>query len=211
MHDPSRGPAHPHSAAGPAARGQPGTPPPTVRRVQSAERNTRLDGRGARPPVGAAVRDGATEAALNVAGVLRDLWADFRGSEKWFKYKAAILGAWLLLSAAGFAVACPGELGPKNNIGARLVRTHVLDTPVFMIVNDSGEPWEDVVVVVNDTYQASVRRVSADHPDNNLTLEPRKLLGEGGAPAPGDLEVTKLQVRTSEGRADLIVDGRAVE
>ena len=177
--------------------------------MQSAERAHRED-RGPRAAVGTAVREGATDAALNVLGVLRDLWGDFRRSERWFKYKAAIVGAWLVLSAAGVIVAMPGGVG-ANRIGARLVRTQVLDTPVFMIVNESGKPWEDVVVVVNDTYQAAVRRVSADSPDNNLTLEPRKLLGEGGEPAPADLEVTKLQVRTSRGRADLIVDGRQVE
>jgi hypothetical protein len=179
--------------------------------VQSAERAHRAEDRGSRSAVGSAVREGATDAALNVVGVLRDLWGDFRRSDRWFKYKAAIVGAWLLLSAAGIVVALPGGFGGHNTLHARLVRTHVLDTPVFMIVNESGKPWEDVVVVVNDTYQAAVRRVSADHPDNNLTLEPRKLLGEGGAPAPADLEVTKLQVRTSRGHADLILDGREVE
>jgi hypothetical protein len=184
--------------------------PSTVRPVQSAERAHRVDDPTGRAPVAAAVREGAAEAALNVVGVLRDLWADFRRSDRWFKYKAAIVGAWLLVSIAGVGVACPGSFG-GNTLGARLVRSQVLDTPVFMIVNESGDAWEDVIVVVNDRYRAAVPRVSPDHPDNNFTLETRKLLGEGGAPAPADLEVTKLQVRTSRGRADLIVDGREVE
>ena len=185
--------------------------PSTVRPVQSAERAHRVEERTGRAPVGVAVREGAADAALNVVGVLRDLWGDFRRSDRWFKYKAAIVGTWLLLSAVGVGVACPGGFGGSNTLGARVVRSQVLDTPVFMIVNESGEAWEDVVVVVNDTYRAAVPRVSADHPDNNFTVESRKLLGEGGAPAPADLEVTKLQVRTSRGRADLIVDGREVE
>jgi hypothetical protein len=164
-----------------------------------------------RQVVSAAVKEGATEAALNLAGALRDLIADVRSANRWLKYKALIIGAWVALSLAGFWVAWPSDPGPTNTLGARLVRTRVVDTPVFMIVNESGEPWEDVVVEVNHSYRASVRRVSAEHPENNITLEPRRLLGEGGAPAPFNLEVTDLHVRTSDGQADLIVGGRQSE
>lgn len=194
----------------------PGTTPRTTSgeafKVMSAQRMAPLSQPGeAHGPLSSRLKEGAADTALNVVGILRDLWDDFRSSDQFFKYKALILATWILLSGAGFVVACPPSGGPSNNIGARLVTTKVLDTPVFMIVNESGEAWEDVVVVVNNQYRAAVARVSHEHPDNNLTLEPKKLLGAQGQPAPSDLRVTNLQVRTSEGKADLIVGGQNVE
>jgi hypothetical protein len=202
------------SSTGPTQAGGPAQPP-TASQVsdapQSAARTRPLEEIHARAPGAVAVKERFAEAALNAAGAVRDHWTDFRSSDRRFKYKVGIIAAWLLLSAAGFMVAYPRNPGPKNTIGARLVKAKVLDTPVFMIVNESGEPWENVVVEVNYAYQAAVRHVSPQHPDNNITLEARKLLGEGGAPAPSDLKVVQLHVRTSDGAADLIVNGRELE
>jgi hypothetical protein len=150
---------------------------------------------------------GATNTALNTWGSLRDLWADFRSQDRFFKYKAAVVALWLALSGTGVWVACPAGSTPGNVIGARLVRTQVLDSPVLMIVNESGKPWKDVVVVVNQSFRAAVARVGDDPPENNLTLDPKKLLGEGGKQAPSDLRIRDLEVRTSSGRAVLLKDG----
>ncbi len=162
-------------------------------------------------PVSARLKEGAADTALNVVGILRDLWDDFRSSDRFFKFKALIVGAWVALSAAGIVVACPGGFEPSNSIGARLVTSQVLDTPVFMIVNESDEVWEDVIVEVNGTWRAAVARVPPTPPQNNLTLDPKRLLGEGGNPAPANLSVTDLHVRTSEGRAKLMEQGRILE
>lgn len=162
-------------------------------------------------PLSARLKDGAADTALNVFGILRDLVDDFRSSDQFFKYKALIVVAWLALSGATLFVACPGGQGPQNNIGARLVTSRVADTPVFMIVNDSGEEWTDVTVVVNNSFRAAVARVGGAPPDNNLTLEPKKLLGEAGKPAPADLKVMSLVVRTADGEAQLVHNGQNVQ
>lgn len=176
--------------------------------MDQAQRTSRT---GPLPKVSAAaVKAGAHETALNVAGAVRDAVSEAARADRWTKYKAGILGAWLALSAAGIFVACPSD-GPSNELRARLVRTTVVNTPVFMIVNDSGTDWEDVVVEVNHAYRASVARVSAQQPENNITLEPRKLLGEGGAPAPFDLQVSDLVVRANEGTAELMVGGKLID
>lgn len=193
--------------------------PKQTRRTASADRLRALSAARMQPvkerpspkgPVSARLKEGAAETALNVAGILRDLWADFRSSDQFFKYKAGIVAAWVLLSTAALFVACPSS-GPTNEIGARVVVTQVAGSPVYMVVNDSGDAWEDVVVVVNDQYRAAVGRVAAEHLKNNLTLEPKKLLAEGGQPAPRDLRAVKIEVKTASGRAELVDRGQGFE
>jgi hypothetical protein len=190
-------------------------PPRTISRPEALK--TISAARAAPPPAAAGplskrLKEGVADTALNAVGLLRDTWADFRAQDQYFKYKALILTVWVLLSGAAFVVACPGlTTAPKNPIGARLVTTQVADTPVFMLVNESDRPWEDVVVVVNRTYRAAVARVGSDHPNNTLVLEPKRLLGDTGAPAPIDLKVRELEVRTRGGTAALVSGGRALE
>jgi hypothetical protein len=158
-------------------------------------------------PLSKRLKAGAEDTALNVLSILRDVGEDFRKSDRFFKYKAFVLAGWIALSGASIVVACPGSGGPHNTLGARLVQTKVVDTPVMMIVNDSGRAWTDVTVIVNNEYRASVGKVAAEAPDNNLTLEPRKLLGEGGKMAPNTLQLRDIVVRTRQGEADLLVNG----
>ena len=59
-------------------------------------------------PLQTRLRDGAENTALNVVAILREVWEDFRNADRYFKYKAAILAAWAVLSLVGVGVACPG-------------------------------------------------------------------------------------------------------
>src|ERR671931_54525 len=179
---PGPGPALPAPAAAEAFR------------IESAARIKPLEAVRSRPPLSEMVKEGATEAALNAAGAVRDAWADLQSADRWFKYKVGIVAGWVLLAAAGFYLAYPRDPGPKNTIGARLVKSKVVDTPVFMIVNDSGRPWENVVIEVNYAHRASFPRVGAEQPENSITVEAQK----------GDLQVVQLHVRTSDGNAELI-------
>lgn len=168
---------------------------------------------GPATPLGSRLKEGAADAALNIAGILRDLWADFRASDQFFKYKALILAVWLALSGAGFFVACPGSGGPTNTIGARLVKGKVLDSTVISVINESEDAWEDVVVVVNRTYSSSVAHVPGreQDPDNRFTVDTKKLRDPNNKAAPDALFISDLYVRTAEGRADLIQNGESVE
>ena len=166
--------------------------------VQSAARMRPLEEVRSRLPFTEMVKEGATEAALNAVGTLRDAWDGLRSADRSLKYRLGIIAAWLVLSAAGVYVAYPRDPHPRNTIGARLVTSKVVDTPVFMIVNDSGKPWENVVIEVNYAHRASFPRVGAEQPENSITVEAQK----------GDLQVVQLHVRTSDGNAELIVNGR---
>ncbi|MGA9524430.1 MAG: hypothetical protein WBV82_23445 [Myxococcaceae bacterium] len=184
---------------------------PGPRKAVSAARQAPLPKEAPQGPLSARLKEGASESALNVAGLLRDLWDDFRNSDRYFKYKALVLGTWLLLSSAGVFVACPGSTGPENTIGARLTLVKVVDDEVITLFNESGDDWEEVMVVVNKRYGAAVPRVSHAAPENTFTVDRRKLLGDQGQPAPADLRITDIEVRTSDGRATLMADGRLLE
>ncbi len=181
------------------------------RKAVSAARQEPLPKEAPQGPLSARLKEGATDSALNAAGVLRDLWSDFRTSDRYFKYKALVLGTWILLSSTGVFVACPGSIGPENTIGARLTLVKVVDDEVITLFNESGKDWREVMVLVNDQYGAAVPRVSHAAPENTFTVDRRKLLGDQGQPAPAHLRITDIEVRTSNGRATLMANGRPVE
>ncbi len=187
------------------------SPNPGPRKAVSAARQEPLPKEAPQGPLSTRLKEGAADSALNLVGVLRDLWDDFRSSDRYFKYKALVLGSWILLSSAGVFVACPGSSGPENTIGARLRMVKVVEDDVITLFNESGDDWEEVMVLVNKKYGAAVPRVSHNPPENTFTVDRRKLLGAQGQPAPADLKITDIEVRTSDGRATLMANGQPLE
>jgi hypothetical protein len=149
------------------------------------------------------LKSGAENTALNALSILRETWEDFRNSDRFFKYKAAIIALWIGLSVTSFAVACPGT-GNSNRIGAKLVTTEVSGRPVVSIQNAGDDKWEDVLVLVNTSYRAAVASID---PDQTVTLTPKQWVGPDGQTAPSDLKVSDVEVRTSEGNTVLLVGG----
>ena len=150
-----------------------------------------------------AIKSQATDTALNVMSLLRDTWEDFQNSERYFKYKAGIIGAWLLVSIVSVFLAMP-ESGVTNDLGAQVVTTEVAGRAVYMIKNDSTETWNDVEVVVNRDYKTRVAQIP---PNGDITLTHKQLVGPKNVPAPEHLKVFDLEIRTSEGRTVLLKNG----
>jgi hypothetical protein len=148
----------------------------------------------------------ATNQLLNVWGVIRDLYDGFRRSDAYAKYRILIVMAWAVLSVTGMGVSCAGGSGDSNALGARLVVSFVNGEAVYMVLNESSDVWEDVRLVVNDRYSAAVTRVA---PGAEVTLGAKKLIDESGKPAPPDLQVSKLLLKTSDDQTVLVRDGKA--
>lgn len=159
-------------------------------------------------PLSSRLKSGAEDTALNVFGILRDTWADFRSADQFFKYKALIIASWLTLSVSSVFVACPGSGGPKNNIGAELIQSDSLGQITYRIVNNSGKPWTNITVIVNQRFRASMGKLGAEMPDNDIILDSKKLLGDNDTKAPGDLRISDLEVRADQGMAKLLVSGQ---
>jgi hypothetical protein len=152
------------------------------------------------------LREGALDTVLNAAGILADVWDDFRRSDRFFKFKALILGSWLFLSISTFFVACPGSntVG-ENELGARLVMAGDAARPVYMIVNDSDDPWREVTVIANGTFRTAVGSVDAN--GGTLTFTPKQLKGDRDVAAPPDLKIRDLELRSEDGDVWLLKDG----
>ena len=121
-------------------------------RTVSATRNEPIELDEDGLPLQTRIRSQAESTALNVVAILRETWEDFRNADRYFKVKAAILGAWAVLSLAGVWVACPGApviLGPSTALGARLIMGEEPEHPAYVLSNESDRAWEEVVVVVN--------------------------------------------------------------
>ncbi len=151
------------------------------------------------------LRSGAEDTALNVLSILRETWEDFRSSDRFFKYKAAVIAIWVLLSVTSFAVACPGS-GNSNPIGAALVATEIAGRPVVSVQNTSDDSWREVLVLVNGSYRAAVASID---PHQTVTLTPKQWVGPDGQAASPDLRVTDVEIRTSEGNTVLFRGGQA--
>jgi hypothetical protein len=175
-------------------------PSPPLKLMSAARTSARTQ-----RPLKERIRGEAANVALNLASIGRENWEQLRGTDRLFKIKALIVASWLVISIASLVVACPGSIRSRNSLGAQLVITMVGDHPVYMIKNDGRSIWKNVLVVVNRRFRATAALVE---PGNNLTFGPKQLVAETGQVAPEDLELTDLEIRTSEGSAWLLEAGQ---
>lgn len=152
------------------------------------------------------LKAGAADTALNLLSILRQLWGDFLSSDRFFKYKAAIVASWLAVSLGTIFVACP-QGGAKNPLGARLIdhRSAIDGSLAISVRNQSEDTWRNVLLLVNGSYRAAQPAVE---PGGILTVTPRQLSTPSGDPAPLQLQAVEVELRTSEGHATLLRGGK---
>lgn len=168
------------------------------------------DSAGKRPLDRTAVKEGARETLLNSVGLLSDIIDDFRSSDRFFKYKAMVLGIWLVLTSSTFLVACPGR-GPSNDINATLVIGGEPDRPIYMVKNESAEAWGDVEIIVNGAYRSTMTKLEAN--GGSVTLSSAVIFDTKGNKAPSDLRITDIEVHTlePEARVKLLAGGQPAQ
>lgn len=162
----------------------------------------------AAPPqtAGAKVKNFFADLGLNTLATLKELAEDFKRSDRFFKYKVGIIAAWLALSALGVIVAIPRSGG--NSLDAKLTVTTVVGDRVYSLKNLGKKPWTEITVVANGTYRLAAPQVE---PNEMLTFEAKRLTGANGQPAPRDLNVTDMILKTAEGDAVLVKEGEPVD
>lgn len=179
-------------------------PPSNPRRAVSAARLEPVPD-GPRRVSGEAIREGAVDTMLNGAGLLRDVWDDFRNSDRYFKYKAAVLVCWLFLTVTSIGVACPTSGFRTSSMGARLVIAGDANAPIYMVKNDGKEPWQDVTVIVNGTYRSTAAQIDVN---NDVTLSPVVLYDDKGTRAPADLKISQIELQVGEDKTTLLEGGQ---
>lgn len=145
------------------------------------------------------LQEGAIDTLLNSLSILGEVAEDFRSSDKFFKYKAFVLLAWLTLTVGAFGIACP-QAGPTNDISAKLI---VGDGSVYMIKNESGERWEDVEIVVNHAWRATVSGLDGN--GAGFTLSPAVVFDAKGARAPSSLKITEIEIHVGNPEAVVVL------
>ena len=181
--------------------------PTGERRAITAERAVVLPPEPDKKITADAVKATAIETVLNSTGILRDLVSDFQRQDKFFKYKALVLVVWATLCTTSVSVGCPRG-GASNDMSARLVIAGELCRPVYMVKNDSSDKWTDVEITINGKWKTT----AAEIPGNgDLTLTPRLLINAEGEPAPAELNITDITVKSSEGEAALMHGGHALK
>ncbi len=155
-----------------------------------------------------ALKEGALDLALNAVSILKEAVEDFKNSDRFFKYKAGVIGAWFFLSVVSLGASCPGATGPHNDIEARLVVAGDATRPVYMVKNDGKTMWKQARIVVNRQYSLTQNQVA---PNSNVMVEIRLLVDDRQKPAPSDLTVNRIEIITEDDSATLFKDGRIAE
>jgi hypothetical protein len=144
------------------------------------------------------LQEGAVDTLLNSLSILGEVLEDFRTADRFFKYKALVLVLWLSLTVGAFGVACP-QTGPRNDINAHLVASG----DIYMVKNESTEPWQDVEITVNGAWRATETRVEPN--GGSITLSPAVLFDARGARAPSSLTITDIEVKVLEPEATVLL------
>ncbi|MFL5321073.1 MAG: hypothetical protein ACJ790_15545 [Myxococcaceae bacterium] len=158
---------------------------------------------------GEKVKSVFADITLNAWASLKQLGKDFKNSDRFFKYKAGVVALWLVLSVTGFMVATSAtSLSAKNSLDCKLTVAEVVGEPVYSLKNVGTDPWTDIIVIANGTYRLASAKVD---PNDTLTFEVKRLTGPNGKPAPKDMKITDLTLKTNEGKSTLIKEGEPVE
>jgi hypothetical protein len=159
----------------------------------------------ARPAsVGESVKTAAFDAVYGARSQAEQIWDDFKGSDRFFKYKAAIVGSWLLISIATVIIASTGGQRPlidtSNAIGAfgKFQRSADLGVSALLLENHSSDTWKQVALTLDGAYSSLVPKIA---PGGRAVIELRKFNGAAGGTPPADLRPQRLEIRCSEGTA----------
>ncbi|WNG36358.1 hypothetical protein F0U61_23770 [Archangium violaceum] len=176
-------------------------------RVMSAARAAPLPKDQQQAQLSEKLKSESANVALNALSIVKETVDDFRQQDRFFKYKAFIVGGWLLISVVTFGTTWARGVKLTGEFGAKLIP--VAGRNSLMIANKSEDPWLDVIIVVKDNrgaeWRASVARVD---PGKDVTITPKQLLGSAGQAAPSDIVMRGLELRTSEGSALLLENGK---
>lgn len=194
----------------PPPSAKPSVSNPNLRAVRSAMREQPLAPDAPKKIDKTAIKEGAVDTLLNSVSILSEIAEDFRTSDRFFKYKAAVLLCWLAMSVTSIGVACGGQ-GPSNDIGAVLIVGGDASRPVYLVKNESLDPWQDVEVLVNGQYRATLAQMEAN--GGSIALSSAVLFDQSGAKAPRNLNITDIVVTVSdpEETTALLRDGQLVK
>ena len=177
-------------------------------RVMSAARAAPLPKEQQQGPLTQKLKAESANVALNALSIVKEKVTEFREQDRFFQYKAYIVAGWVFLSISTFGVTCArGSVKQTGDFGAKLVP--VTSRASLTIMNKSEDAWEKVHIVVTDNrrveWNAFVPRVD---PGKDITITPKQLLNASGQAAPSDIKIVGVEMRTEDGDAVLLENGK---
>jgi hypothetical protein len=148
------------------------------------------------------------DAILNSKAIAEELVSDFQASDRFFKYKVAVIAAWAAMSALTLVLACPSaRTDPSNRLSAEahVEQVPTLDSaiPVVVVQNRSETPWQDVRFILNGTYASTTAAVTSR---GKAIVEIRKFIGPNGRPPATAIAPETLTIQCSEGEVTLALE-----
>ena len=141
----------------------------------------------------------ALEAFYTVKNLLEQFVEDFQQRDRYFKYKAGIIAAWVVVSCATLGISCGG--GPReNSLHAHITLAKVLDDQSLELRNDSDGEWKEVRLTLNGKYTSYTPSLPAGR---NVVLTVTQFVGPEGQVPPKDLTPRTLRVACSAGTETL--------
>ncbi len=175
-------------------------------RVMSAARAAPLPKEQQQGQLSQKLKAESANVALNALSIVKEKVEEFREQDRFFKYKAFIVAGWVFLSISTFGVTCARGTKQMGDFGAKLVP--VTSRASLTIMNKGEDAWEKVHIVVKDDrgveWNAYVPRVE---PARDVTVTPKQLLNAEGKPAPSDITIVGVEMRTANGDAVLLENG----
>ncbi len=132
----------------------------------------------------------------SLAEFSKNMLQDFKESNRYFKQKTAVIGCYLLFALATVVVFVPpGEL---NEIDAevRISKTEIVGGRYFLVANKSSESWRQMVLTVNETYQAQWPKL---RPGKKKAYFFSRFNDNAGQAPSQSIEVRQLKIECQEG------------
>jgi hypothetical protein len=141
----------------------------------------------------------AIEGFYSLKDLVEQFVSDFRSSDRFFKYKAAIIAGWLAVSGTTLGLSCSG--GPRqNSLRAHTQVTRVLDDQSLLVRNDSTSTWKEVRLTLNGKYTAFTPEIAAG---GKFVLGVKQFVGPEGQVPAKDLRPVSLRLSCSEGNEEI--------
>lgn len=154
------------------------------------------------------VRPDPLAAAHRVKDLARDLAqelaAGYRRSTRYVRMRAAVVGAWAVLSLGAIWVSCPGSAASNPlDAEAQLLSGSIMGTQL-LVKNGSETHWTEVAFTLDGGWRSERKTVRAG---DKLVLSLAQFRRPDGAAPPPDLRPRALTIACEEGRAALPLSG----
>jgi len=146
---------------------------------------------------------GAPSRGQALAGAARDvgdraatLWEDLRRTDRFFKMRAGIVGAWAILSVVTLWAACSSSSAPAGSLGAEvdLNRDSIMGVQI-LIRNESRRIWEDVTLTLDDGWEHAHQTLRP----HDLVVLPMTSFTKGAETLPRDHVPRSLAISCRQG------------